>query len=88
MLAKPATPYVAELLDAQDVSRRLALVRVRDIMRASDGVVGSAAAVDANATVRAALGAILAANGTLDVRDGERVVGTIDLAAVRAALAA
>jgi osmoprotectant transport system ATP-binding protein len=87
MLAHPATPYVAQLLDADDVSRRLALVRVRDVMGAVASSAATAHGVAADATLRTALGAVLAANGPIAVRDGERVVGSLDLAAVRAVLA-
>jgi osmoprotectant transport system ATP-binding protein len=88
MLAHPATPYVAQLLDTDDVSRRLALVRVRDVMRAvADESAGGHATVASDATLRAALGTVLAASGPVAVREGDRIVGSLDLAAVRAALA-
>ncbi len=86
MLAHPATPYVAELLGTDDVGRRLALLRVRDLMSAPDAAAGPAE-LDAEATLRIALGTLLTSPGRVVVREGTRIVGAIDLAAVRAALA-
>ena len=98
ILAKPATPYVEELLDAKDAVRRLQLLRARDAMRPSDGATTAAdgatandrvnATIPADATLREALSRLLEGAPMLAVDDGDRRIGTLAFDDVRAAIAA
>ena len=89
ILAKPATPYVAELLDAHDAVRRLGLLRARDAMRAPEpGAAPPGARIDAGASLRAALSLLLEGAERLAVDDGGKITGTLAFADIRAALAA
>jgi osmoprotectant transport system ATP-binding protein len=86
-LAKPATPYVAELLDARDAVRRLGLMHARDAMaplQAREAI----ARVDAGATLRDVLSMLLEGADAVAVVDGGRVVGSISFNEIRAALLA
>jgi len=90
LLSHPQTTYVAELTDASDVLRRLGLLRAGDV--AIDGVPaaieGNARRIDANASLREALGRLLIDGGPLVVIDanGARPRGILDVAAIGAAL--
>ena len=87
ILAKPATPYVAELLDAHDAVRRLGLMRARDAMaplQAREPI----ARVDLGATLREVLSMLLEGADAIAVVDGGCVVGSISFNEIRAALVA
>ena len=91
ILAKPATPYVEQLLDTRDAVRRLQLLRVRDAIADTAGSIvgsGNTKTIAADATLREALSAFLDGADRLDVRDGERSIGNIDFAALQRAIAA
>jgi osmoprotectant transport system ATP-binding protein len=99
VLATPATPYVAALLDSKDAVRRLQLLRARDALAAR----GVAAAVPesvaepptasrvptltADATLREVLSALLDGAARVQIAENGTVVGTIAFDDVRAALA-
>ncbi len=87
ILSAPATPYVGRLLDADDVIRRLSLLRVRDAMvpGTSDATIPEIAA---DASLRDALDAFLSGAETLAVRAGASRIGTIAYENVRRALRA
>jgi len=95
LLGAPATPYVAELLDARDALRRLSLMRAGDAVSPREpdaaGAQAQAPAIAADASLREALAALLACPGgaepSLVVRDGEAAVGILRFAEIRAAVA-
>ncbi len=86
ILAHPADPFVGDLLDTRDIVRRLSLIRASDAMRPGGDVArvdGIGASVDADATLREALGTLLVADGALAVtHDGARL-GTLAFEDVR-----
>jgi osmoprotectant transport system ATP-binding protein len=86
MLAHPASPYVEQLLDTRDAVRRLALLHVRDAMRAGAPAAG-APQIDAGGTLRDALTALLDGADALAVVDGGTVAGTLAFDDVRRAIA-
>ena len=86
-LAKPATPYVAELLDAHDAVRRLGLMRAREAMVALDGR-EAIARIDGGASLRDVLSMLLEGADSLAVVDAGQVVGAVSFAEVRASLIA
>jgi osmoprotectant transport system ATP-binding protein len=69
ILARPATPFVAELVGAGDIVRRLRALRVSAAIDRSRTSEPSATAIDAQATLGDALAALLAGADVLDVRD-------------------
>jgi len=85
ILTNPASPFVAQLLDAGDTLRRLGLIGVEGAMRPAL-VAQSRITVDAKATLREALSALLGGIERVDVlRDGARI-GSIGFDDVRGAL--
>jgi osmoprotectant transport system ATP-binding protein len=87
IMTNPANAFVADLVGARDVLRRLSLVSVRDIMSnetAAPGVPG----IDADADARDALGLLLeSATSCLRVIDASgAAIGALDIAGVRAAI--
>jgi len=93
VLAKPATPYVENLMDTKDTVRRLGLIRVRDALAdvsASHAAETAplAASIDANATLREALSKLLEGTPSLRVLDAGRDAGTLDFEGLRRALTA
>ena len=87
ILTKPASPFVAQLLDTADTVRRLGLIAVAGVIRTTD-IAQSAITIDASATLREALSALLTASDRIDVvRDGARI-GSVGFDDVRNALAA
>jgi osmoprotectant transport system ATP-binding protein len=88
ILAQPATPFVAELVGAGDIVRRLRALRVSaavDPLR-SAGALPGAAAIDAQATLGDALSALLAGADALEVRDAAGTsLGVVTVASVLAA---
>jgi len=95
VLAKPATPYVENLMDAKDAVRRLGLIRVRDAMRPlTEGVgapqsadSGAPGSIDADKTLREALSLFLEGAQRLNV-NGAGPRGTLEFDDVRRAVAA
>ncbi len=84
ILRNPATPYVAQLLDAEDALRKLALIRVADAMQAGDGA--TQGAIDADASLRDSLNNFLDGQDRLSVVRESRRIGTIGFDDVRRAL--
>ncbi len=82
ILTKPSSDFVAQLLDAHDVVRRLQLLRVADAMRpgapATDGQ-----AIDNQATLRESLNAFLQGADALTVLKDQAPVGTLHFADVQ-----
>ncbi|HTV75257.1 MAG TPA: ABC transporter ATP-binding protein [Candidatus Acidoferrales bacterium] len=88
-LAHPATPYVANLVDARNTVRRLVLLGVRDAMRPTAADAPPAPArIAADRSLQEALSALLSGGDDLDVYDGEARVGRLDFQDIRRALAA
>lgn len=90
ILAEPATPYVAELLDTKDAVRRLQLLTVRTTLETSGATTrepsGDDRTIAADASLREAVSAFLEGAERLRVVDGDATLGTIAFADVRAAL--
>jgi osmoprotectant transport system ATP-binding protein len=90
LLAHPRTDYVAALVHASDVLRRLGLMRARAAATKppSDAVEGSAPRIAADATLRDALGRLLIEGEPLAVTENGRALGILTFAAVAEALRA
>jgi osmoprotectant transport system ATP-binding protein len=87
VLARPATPYVEQLLDARDAVRRLQLLRVRDaVVRATNGALPAQPTIDAGKSLREALSVLLEGTERIAVLEDGRVVGTLGFDDVRAAI--
>jgi osmoprotectant transport system ATP-binding protein len=87
VLAKPATPYVEDLMNAKDAVRRLALISVGDAMTRGDAQVATQGSIGAGCTLRDALTLFLEGADRLAVDDaGTR--GTLGFDDVRRAIAA
>jgi len=86
LLARPASKYVEEFLGGGRMVRRLSLVKLRDVTLAN-GENGTAdEVVPVDATLRDALDAVLRSRtGRVQVRDDEKVVGTVDADTIRRA---
>ncbi|MDQ6931730.1 MAG: ABC transporter ATP-binding protein [Candidatus Eremiobacteraeota bacterium] len=84
VLSRPATPFVAQLLNSQDVVRRLGLLKVRDAM--VPHAANSENAIDGASTLRAALNVFLNGTATLDVLENGERVGSISLMQLQRAL--
>lgn len=84
VLSKPATPYVAELLQTSDAVRRLSLVCVRDAMQPAGG--STDGEIDARATLRDALNDFLLGVSALSVMEDGRATGRLDFSALRSAI--
>lgn len=84
ILRAPATPFVAELLDAHDTMRRLSLMNAADA--AVPAIDGTDGVIDGGASLREALNRLLNDAHRLAVeREGKRI-GSIGFEDVRAAL--
>src|SRR5579885_3020950 len=86
LLASPASPYVADLLQTRDVVRRLGLLRVRDAMRPPAG--DSVGSIAADASLRDALNQFLSGAQRLGVREAQTQTGILEFDDVRRALRA
>lgn len=88
LLAHPRTDYVAALLDASDVLRRLALMRARDAATAGPGrtVEENAPRIAGDATLRDALGRLLVDGEPLAVTENGRALGLLTFDAIARAL--
>jgi osmoprotectant transport system ATP-binding protein len=87
IILEPASPFVAELVGAGDVLRRLSLVEVRTIARPLNGTAtGELASIPGGTDTRAALNMLLAGGDdallVLDV-DGQPT-GVVDLETIQA----
>ncbi len=86
VLARPATPYVAALLDAKDAVRRLQLLRARDALGREPAPPG-APRVAPETSLREVLSTLLEGTPRVAVGDEERILGSISFADIRDALA-
>jgi osmoprotectant transport system ATP-binding protein len=87
MLAHPANDFVADFLGEGRMVRRLSLITVRDIPLAQlNGAPAPTEAVDAGATLRDALDAVLRAeDGRVRVTDAGATLGIVDADVIRRA---
>ena len=87
LLAHPASGFVADFLGEGRMVRRLSLIKVRDAALAQlDGTQASTETVDAGATLRDALDAVLrAVDGRVRVTDGGTTLGIVDADVIRQA---
>lgn len=86
VLTRPATPYVAQLLETHDRVRRLSLISAADAaVQRNSAIDGS---IDASASLRDALNAFLDGAQCLAVEQGGQRLGTLQFDDVRAALRA
>ena len=90
LLAHPRTDYVAALVHASDVLRRLGLMRAGDAATKDSGnaVGGSAPRIAADATLRDALGRLLVEGEPLAVTENGRALGVLTFEAIAGALRA
>jgi osmoprotectant transport system ATP-binding protein len=86
VLARPATPYVAALLDAKDAVRRLQLLRARDAL-GRELAASEAPQVQPETSLRDVLSALLEGAPRVGVVDGARALGSIGFDEIRDALA-
>jgi osmoprotectant transport system ATP-binding protein len=87
LLAHPQSAFVTGFLGEGPLVRRLALIPIRDVdLAAENGASLPGESVDASATLRDALDAVLrATDGRVRVVEGERTLGIIDADVIRAA---
>jgi len=85
MLVTPANAYVAELIGAGDVIRRLTMLRARDAVQRSTVAVDGVR-IDAHADLHTVLNVLLGGAERVVVVEAEHPIGTIDFAAVRATI--
>jgi osmoprotectant transport system ATP-binding protein len=87
LLAHPANRFVEDFLGEGRLVRRLALISVRDVKLVPlNGAQPPSTSVDANASLRDALDAVLRADdGRVRVVDGEAVLGVVTLDVIREA---
>ncbi|MBV9972032.1 MAG: ATP-binding cassette domain-containing protein, partial [Candidatus Eremiobacteraeota bacterium] len=82
ILTNPANEFVAQLLDAKDVVRRLQLLHVSDAMRAGTPS-PEAQAIDSHATLRESLNMFLCGAQALRVLEDGAAIGTLHFADVQ-----
>lgn len=89
LLAKPANAFVEQFVGEDRGLMRLSVTPIpRDRLQPLNGAGGDLPAVSADATLRIAFGAMLAAGaGAVVVRDGEEPIGVLSAADVQVALA-
>ncbi len=90
VLAKPATPYVAALLDAHDTVRRLQLLHARDAMLpgGADSPGPGASSVAPDESLRSVLAHLLDGAERVAVIEDGCTLGSISFAEIRRAIAA
>jgi osmoprotectant transport system ATP-binding protein len=90
LLAHPRTDYVAALVHASDVLRRLGLMRAREAAttQPTGAVKESAPRIAADATLRDALGRLLIEGEPLAVTENGRALGVLTFEAIAGALRA
>jgi len=90
ILSAPASDFVASLVGAEDVLRRLSLLSVKTAMRPASGAVATSndTTLPSTATLREALGLLLSSDDeSLAIIDpGGSTVGVIDIAAIKNAM--
>ncbi len=87
VLAHPATPYVADLMDAKDAIRRLQLIRAGAAMTHGNGI-PTQGSIDADCTLREALSHFLEGAEALTVAGSDGAAGVLTFDDVRRAVAA
>jgi osmoprotectant transport system ATP-binding protein len=87
LLAHPASDFVTDFLGEGRMVRRLSLIKVRDVALARlNGKQAPAERVDAGASLRDALDAVLRADdGRVRVMDGDTTLGIVDADVIRQA---
>jgi osmoprotectant transport system ATP-binding protein len=87
LLAHPQSAFVTGFLGEGPLVRRLALILISDVdLAAENGASQPVGSVEASATLRDALDAVLRApDGRVRVVDGDRTLGVIDADVIRAA---
>jgi osmoprotectant transport system ATP-binding protein len=86
LLARPASQYVEDFLGGGRMVRRLSLIRLSDVSLGSNTDGAGSEALPVDATLRDALDAVLRSpTGRVQVRDGDRVIGTVDAETIRRA---
>jgi osmoprotectant transport system ATP-binding protein len=87
LLAHPASDFVTDFLGEGRMVRRLSLIKVRDVKLAQlNGKPAPAETVDAGASLRDALDAVLRADdGRVRVLDGDTTLGIVDADVIRQA---
>jgi osmoprotectant transport system ATP-binding protein len=86
LLARPASQYVEDFLGGGRMVRRLSLLKLRDVSLLAGIDATDAQALQAGATLRDALDAVLRSDtGRVPVRDGDRVIGSVDAETIRMA---
>lgn len=87
ILTSPADPFVADLVGAEDVLRRLSLLSVASVMLPGSSVYLNSPTLPAESSLREALGLLLSSGTESITVVGEQgePVGTVDLPAIRRA---
>jgi osmoprotectant transport system ATP-binding protein len=86
LLARPASQYVEDFLGGGRMVRRLSLLTLRDVNLVAGIDATEAQALQADATLRDALDAVLRSEtGRVPVRDGDQVIGSVDAETIRMA---
>ena len=85
LLTNPKTPFVADLLDAHDVVRRLGLLCVRDAMQPGSPPAGTRE-IDASTTLRESLNLFLQDATALAVMENGKAEGVLDFEDVKKAI--
>jgi osmoprotectant transport system ATP-binding protein len=86
LLARPVSQYVEDFLGGGRMVRRLGLITLRQVTLtpSPNGAAGESLPIEA--TLRDALDAILRSpTGRIQVRDGDRILGTVDAETIRVA---
>jgi osmoprotectant transport system ATP-binding protein len=88
LLAHPASPFVESFLGEGRMVRRLGLIRLADVPLPAANGTPPAERIDASASLRDALDAVLRApDGRVAVARDDAVVGVVDVESIRAAAA-
>ncbi len=83
MITRPATPFVAELVGANDVVRRLRAIRVNAALeRPGEGDMAGAPTIRSHASLDEALSLLLDGAPHLAVRDGTEVLGVVTVSGI------
>jgi osmoprotectant transport system ATP-binding protein len=86
LLARPASNYVEEFLGGGRMVRRLGLITLRQVTLAASPNGAGGESLPVEATLRDALDAVLRSpTGRVQVRDGDRILGTVDAETIRVA---
>jgi osmoprotectant transport system ATP-binding protein len=86
LLARPASQYVEDFLGGGRMVRRLSLIRLSDVSLGGNTDGAGSESLPVDATLRDALDAVLRSpTGRVQVRDGDRAIGTVDAETIRRA---